>query len=119
MTPEDDDGYFDDLDNLEMPPISSYECVMIRKERYKEIMETIDSQAAQISELKEKLLLATAKVVAYDNVAATPEEAAECGCILGHPFESYPQRWQDYWTDKARQQLKADPDLQKAGVEWE
>lgn len=68
-----------------------------------ELFEHIDTQAAQIEALKEKLVEERARRICHN-----PRED-----MVGH----WP-RYEDIVVKEARQQLKADPNLQMAGVEW-
>jgi len=68
-----------------------------------ELFELIDTQAAQIEALKEKLITETAYHLYYK----CQGDCCRMICSAGSHKE------------EARQQLKADPDLQAAGVKWE
>ena len=68
--------------------------------------EELDTQAAQISALKEKLV---------EEVAWSHFNEERLGARQDVSFSDVAEEYRR----KARQQLKANPDLQKAGVEWE
>lgn len=71
-----------------------------------ELFEHIDTQAAQIESLKEKLIQERGKYI-----AVYEEDEWD--------FDDLPELDAREYIRTAHQQLKADPDLQKAGVEWE
>jgi len=78
------------------------------------LLEFIDEQAAQIEALKEKLV----KERTWWIFTVSPDG-------LAHDFlAKFRKRTQTApfdprWLADARQQLKADPDLQKSGVTWD
>ena len=86
-----------------------------------ELFEHIDTQAAQIEALKEKLVEATAELMFLD--ASCPGGADGCDGLptwedLFEYVHNKVHESKEYYRNEARQQLKADPDLQKSGVEW-
>ena len=70
-----------------------------------DLLAHIDSQAAQIESLKEKLV---------EEVAWSHFNEERLGARQDVSFSDVAEEHRR----KARQQLKADPDLKKAGVEW-
>jgi len=68
--------------------------------------EELDTQAAQIEALKEKLIQERGKYI-----AVYEEDEWD--------FDDLPELDAREYIRTARQQLKADPDLQKAGVAWD
>ena len=71
-----------------------------------DLLAHIDSQAAQIAALKEKLIQERGKYI-----AVYEEDEWD--------FDDLPELDAREYIRTARQQLKADPDLQKAGVAWD
>ena len=72
----------------------------------KAALDEIDQQAKQIEALKEKLV---------EEVAWSHFNEERLGARQDVSFSDVAEEYRR----KARQQLKANPDLQKAGVEWE
>ena len=91
--------------------IESIRCDLRKGGLYKEelrarcelLLAHIDAKAAQIEALKEKLITETAYHLYYK----CQGDCCRMICSAGSHKE------------EARQQLKADPDLQAAGVKWE